>query len=61
MRMIISKYWPLAVFLAIAALGGAVLDYLSGLGFWVCAGIVAASMKLNGMLADKGDRNKLED
>ncbi len=45
-----------AVWLALCALGGALLSWLSGMPFWSGAVIVAAVLVINGVAAEVEDR-----
>lgn len=45
-----------AVWLALCALGGALLRWLSGTPFWSGAAIVAAALVINGVVAEVEDR-----
>ena len=46
----------LAVWLALCALGGALLSWLSGMPFWGGAAIVAVALVINGVVAEVEDR-----
>ncbi len=45
-----------ALWLALCALGGALLGWLSGMPFWGGAAIVAAALVINGVVAEVEDR-----
>jgi len=56
MKLAHIKFKALAVWLALCALGGALLGWLSGIPFWGGAAIVAAALVINGVVAEEEDR-----
>ena len=50
----------LAVWLVVAAIGGSILSYFSGLPYWGGMAIVAAALVANGVVAEVEDRSSGE-